>query len=119
MKFLNIADADFSENFAAILRRAEETDPGVETLVQEVIADIRARGDAALLEYTSRFDRLDTNAQGLLIQEEEIERAFAIAGEKRLRPFATPSSESAAFTRNKNRKAGSMRKRMGFSLARR
>ncbi|MHC1696526.1 MAG: histidinol dehydrogenase [Geobacteraceae bacterium] len=82
MKFLNIADADFTESFAAILRRAEETDPGVETLVQEIIADVRTRGDAALLEYTSRFDRLDTDAQGLLIQEAEIERAFAAAGEK-------------------------------------
>jgi len=82
MKFLNIDDADFTESFAAILRRAEETDPGIEALVLEIIADIRTRGDAALLEYTSRFDRLDTDAQGLLIQEDEIERAFAAAGEK-------------------------------------
>lgn len=84
MKFLNIDDADFTDSFAGILRRAEETDPGVETLVQEIIADIRSRGDAALLEYTSRFDRLETDAQGLLVQEDEIERAFAAAGEKEL-----------------------------------
>jgi len=84
MKFLNIDDADFTESFAAILKRAEETDSGVETLVQEIIADIRTRGDVALLEYTSRFDRLETDAQGLLVQEDEIERAFAAAGEKEL-----------------------------------
>ncbi|MRR55972.1 MAG: histidinol dehydrogenase [Deltaproteobacteria bacterium] len=84
MKFLNIDDAGFTESFAAILRRAEETDPGVETLVQEIIADIRTRGDVALLEYTSRFDRLETDAPGLLVQEAEIERAFAAAGEKEL-----------------------------------
>jgi histidinol dehydrogenase len=84
MKFLNIHDADFTESFAAILRRSEETDRDVEALVLEIIAEIRSRGDAALLEYTSRFDRLDSDAKGLLIREDEIDRAFAAAGDKEL-----------------------------------
>ncbi|MGA7827057.1 MAG: histidinol dehydrogenase [Geobacteraceae bacterium] len=84
MKFLNIHDADFAESFAAILKRSEETDPLVEDLVLEIIANIRSRGDEALLEYTSRFDRLETDARGLQIGEAEIERAFAAAGKKEI-----------------------------------
>lgn len=84
MKFLNIHDADFTESFSAILRRSEETDPHVEDLVLGIIADIRTRGDEALLEYTRRFDRLETDVNGLQVGEDEIERAFAAAGDKEI-----------------------------------
>lgn len=84
MKFLDIHDPDFDERFAAVLGRGEETGRDVEALVLDIIADVRTRGDAALLEYTHRFDRLATDAAGLLIGEEEIDRAFAEAGEREL-----------------------------------
>ncbi|KAF0220547.1 MAG: histidinol [Geobacteraceae bacterium] len=77
MKFLDINDKDFDRKFAAILARGEETGKEVEQVVQGIIADIRKRGDEALLEYTHRFDRLDIDAGGLQIKEAEIERAFA------------------------------------------
>lgn len=84
MKFLDIHDADFDECFAGVLGRGEETGRDVEALVLEIIADVRTRGDAALLEYTHRFDRLATDAAGLLIGKEEIDRAFAEAGEREI-----------------------------------
>ncbi|HOP41851.1 MAG TPA: histidinol dehydrogenase, partial [Geobacteraceae bacterium] len=74
MKFLDIHDTDFDERFAAVLGRGEETGRDVEALVLKIIADVRTRGDAALLEYTHRFDRLATDAAGLLIGEEDIDR---------------------------------------------
>ncbi|MDD2321449.1 MAG: histidinol dehydrogenase [Geobacteraceae bacterium] len=82
MKFLDIHDADFDERFSAILSRGEEPSRDVEALVLEIIADVRRRGDAALLDYTRRFDRLETEADGLQICEEEFERAFSLAGEQ-------------------------------------
>jgi histidinol dehydrogenase len=82
MKFLDIHDADFDERFAAVLSRGEEPGRDVEALVLEIIADVRRRGDAALLDYTRHFDRLETNADGLLIREEEFDRAFSLAGEE-------------------------------------
>lgn len=47
----------FEAQLAALLDRAPEADPKVTAVVAEVIADIRARGDAALVDYTNRFDR--------------------------------------------------------------
>jgi histidinol dehydrogenase len=82
MKFLHIHDADFESRFAAILSRGEETGKEVESTVLEIIAAIRSRGDAALLDYTRRFDRLDIDAPGLLVTEAEIDRAFAQADEE-------------------------------------
>ncbi|MRR57360.1 MAG: histidinol dehydrogenase [Deltaproteobacteria bacterium] len=82
MKFLDIHDADFDASFAAILARGEEAGREVEAAVLEIISEVRARGDAALLDYTRRFDRLETDVAGLLIAEEEINRAFSEVGEE-------------------------------------
>jgi len=54
---LNTADAGFRAAFTALLDRAQELDQKVEGVVREVIASVRTRGDAALVEYTAKFDR--------------------------------------------------------------
>ena len=64
MQFLDIRDTDFDEKFAAILTRGEETGREVEGVVLDIIAEVRKRGDAALLDYTRRFDRLDAARSG-------------------------------------------------------
>ncbi|MDP9139998.1 MAG: histidinol dehydrogenase [Pseudomonadota bacterium] len=50
-------DADFDARLGALLDRAPETSPKVTQAVEAIIADLRARGDAALVELTNRFDR--------------------------------------------------------------
>src|SRR6185369_4396136 len=62
MKFLDINDQDFDLQFAVILARGEESGRDVEQVVLDIIADVRGRGDAALLEYTARFDRLKASS---------------------------------------------------------
>ncbi len=52
----NSADSDFQATVDALLDRDNLTDPKAEKIVQEIIEAVRQRGDAALLEYTSRFD---------------------------------------------------------------
>ena len=49
-------DADFEERFAGLLAGGEGRDAGIEKIVADIVADVRARGDAALVEYTQRFD---------------------------------------------------------------
>ncbi len=67
----------FAEAFARLLARAGETDAEVERRVREIIADVRARGDAALLEYTRRFDRLEATAvTALEIPRARLEQAL-------------------------------------------
>jgi histidinol dehydrogenase len=78
MQFLDIRDKDFDARFAAILARGEETGREVEEVVKGIIADVRNRGDAALLDYTRRFDRLEADGvPALRVTEDEFNEAFA------------------------------------------
>jgi histidinol dehydrogenase len=77
MLFLDIRDKDFSEKFGAILARGEETGREVEQTVLAIIADVRQRGDEAVLELTRRFDRLEAaTVAELEVTPDEIEAAF-------------------------------------------
>ncbi|HWI41495.1 MAG TPA: histidinol dehydrogenase, partial [Verrucomicrobiae bacterium] len=76
MQLLDMQQPDFSEKFEKILSRGEETSREVEDVVRGIISDVRARGDEAVLEYTKKFDRVDTDAAGLEVSPEEIERAL-------------------------------------------
>ena len=78
MLFLDINDADFDLKFETILSRGEESGREVEQVVIEIIADVRRRGDVAVLELTGRFDRLEADSLAELeISAREIETAFA------------------------------------------
>src|SRR5690606_30644287 len=74
-RWLSTAEAAFEADFAALLGEKREGDADVDQAVAAIIADVRARGDAAVVEYTRRFDRLDTDAAGLRIPAEEIAAA--------------------------------------------
>ena len=54
---LSTLDGDFDRQLTALLALDDRTDAAVETAVAEIIAAVRARGDAAVLDYTRRFDR--------------------------------------------------------------
>ncbi|ABQ28201.1 histidinol dehydrogenase [Geotalea uraniireducens] len=77
MQFLDIHDNNFEANFAAILARGEETGKEVEQVVLDIIAAVRKEGDAALLDYTRRFDRLEADTVAdLEVTEAEFNEAF-------------------------------------------
>ena len=73
---LNSRQPDFETRFAAFLTTKREVSVDVETDVRAIIAEIRERGDAALHDFSQRFDRIDTRALGLAVTAEEIEAAF-------------------------------------------
>jgi histidinol dehydrogenase len=78
MLFLDINAPGFAQEFDAILSRGEESGREVEQTVLDIIADVRLRGDAAVLELTRRFDRLEAaSVQELEVTPAEIEAAFA------------------------------------------
>ncbi len=76
-QFLSTDEADFEARFAALLGQKREEAEDVDQAVAEIIADVRARGDAAVLELTVRFDRMDLTAAGMAFSAEEIEAACA------------------------------------------
>ena len=78
MLFLDINDPGFAQKFDAILSRGEESGRDVEQTVLDIIVDVRLRGDAAVLDLTRRFDRLEAaSVQELEVTAAEIEAAFA------------------------------------------
>lgn len=79
MLFLDINDSNFDQKFSAILSRGEESGREVEQIVLDIIADVRKRGDEAVLELTCRFDRLEAKCVAELeVTAAEIEAAFAL-----------------------------------------
>jgi histidinol dehydrogenase len=78
MRRLSTADPGFEAEFTALLGEARETTDCVNQAVSAIIADVRARGDAALLDYTARFDRLTLARDRLRIGEAEIDAAVAV-----------------------------------------
>lgn len=78
MKRLNTTDETFESAFAALLDEARETTNRVDGVVADIIAAVRAHGDAALVDYTSRFDRWTPADVGALrVTPAEIEAADA------------------------------------------
>ncbi|EEW60632.1 histidinol dehydrogenase [Ruegeria sp. TrichCH4B] len=76
--FLTSSDANFEQSFTALLGAKREDSPDVDAIVADIIADVRHRGDAALLELTEKFDRLALkDANALRISAAEVEAAIA------------------------------------------
>ncbi|WP_067061037.1 histidinol dehydrogenase [Roseateles chitosanitabidus] len=77
LRSLSTAEADFDAAFQRVLHWSAETDAAIESRVAEILADVRARGDAAVLEYTARFDGLQAESLAALeLTREELKAAF-------------------------------------------
>ena len=70
--FLNTADAGFETAFMALLGQKREEAEDVDAAVAAIIADVRARGDAAVIDLTARFDRLSLTPETLAFTPDEI-----------------------------------------------
>jgi histidinol dehydrogenase len=66
---------DFADRFRAFLDVKREAAPDVEATVRAIIADVASRGDAALIDYTRKFDRIDLTKAGLRVSAAEIDAA--------------------------------------------
>jgi len=74
---LSTTDPDFEPRFAALLGLKREESEDVDTAVAAIIADVRKRGDAAVIALTSRFDRLDLLPETLAFSRAEIAAEIA------------------------------------------
>ena len=66
IKELNFSESDFWENMDALLAWDSVSDDQVFNTVNDILADIKTRGDMALIEYTNRFDRMSVDAMSEL-----------------------------------------------------
>ena len=81
MRTLRSGKGNFEKFFSKIEGRAGEVPAKIERLVKEIIKAVKGGGDAALIEYTRRFDRLELTSSTMRVTEAEIEAAFAATPE--------------------------------------
>jgi histidinol dehydrogenase len=74
---LSTASSQFDAEFKARLHWSAETDAGIEQRVADILRDVQQRGDAAVLDYTARFDGLQVASMAALeLTQAELKRAF-------------------------------------------
>ncbi|CAN7317041.1 histidinol dehydrogenase [Bosea sp. LjRoot90] len=89
---LDARDAGFEREFTALLAMKREVSEDVDQVAAAIIADVRARGDAALIDYTERFDKLLLTPQTLRVTDSEIEAAVAACTREQLDALETARS---------------------------
>ncbi len=78
VRHLRTEQPDFEAEFARLRHWSAETDAAIEERVAAILADVRQRGDAAVLEYTARFDRLQAaSMRELELSADELDAALA------------------------------------------
>ncbi|NOR64379.1 MAG: histidinol dehydrogenase [Rhodobacteraceae bacterium] len=75
--FLSTTDASFEADFSAFLGTKRESDSDVLETVNGIIADVRARGDAAVIDLTTKFDRLTLTPETLAFSKAEMDAEIA------------------------------------------
>ena len=74
---LDATAADFDARFAELLAMKREVSEDVDSAARTIIADVVARGDAALIDLSKKYDRIDLSERGLAIGKDEVEAAVA------------------------------------------
>jgi histidinol dehydrogenase len=87
-KRLQTRAPDFEKAFAAFLSDKREVSADVEAAVAKIIADIRARGDTALIELSRTFDHVDLAVLGMRVSREEMRAARAACEKETLAALA-------------------------------
>ena len=92
LRRLNAADPEFARHLDHLLSWESVSDDAVNQRVLEIIANVRSRGDAALVEYSQRFDQVEaTSMADLILPRERLELAL-----QRITPEQRQALETAA-----------------------
>jgi histidinol dehydrogenase len=81
---LDQSSADFTERFANFLATKREVAADIEAATRAIVNDVATRGDAALIEATRKFDRLELDAAGLHVTQAQIDAAVRACDAKTL-----------------------------------
>jgi histidinol dehydrogenase len=94
---LSTRDPDFESRFSILLGAKREVSEDVDRAVAAIISDVRARGDAALAEYSLRFDAVDLAKSGIRISATEIDAARAACNPAHLEALEFAATRIRAF----------------------
>jgi len=94
---IDIGAPGFEQRFAALVGAKREQAADVDSAVAAIVGDVRARGDAALADYSLRFDRVDIRARGIEIGAREIDAAVADCDADALKALELAHARVAAY----------------------
>ncbi|MBP8016013.1 MAG: histidinol dehydrogenase, partial [Verrucomicrobia bacterium] len=113
MKVIRHTDASFRRRLRALAAASSLFDPAIEQRTRAILDDVRARGDAALLELTERFDGARLRADQLPVTRAEL-MAAALKADAALRAAVAEADKNiAAFARRSRRRNWEMRNSHG------
>ncbi|MGE4217804.1 MAG: histidinol dehydrogenase [Alphaproteobacteria bacterium] len=96
---LDASAPDFAAAFAAFLEAKREFEEDVDATVRDILADVEARGDAAVVEYTNRFDRRELTVETLRFSDGEVEGATGACDLETLAALQKAADRIEAFHR--------------------
>ena len=108
---LDSSTADFDTRLKLLLAYESDDDARIEAIVAEVLARVKAEGDAALLDYTRRFDRLAVSS----VAELELPKSRLLRLWRRFHPptgrrWSSPPTASEPTTRSRCKPPGAIAK---------
>jgi histidinol dehydrogenase len=113
---LDTRAADFAQRFRRFLESKREVAADVEASVRAIVADVAARGDLALCDYTTKFDGFDLAATGLRVDEQELAAAFSACERSLLEALEFARGRIEAFHRRQVPKDDSFTDTTGVEL---
>lgn len=96
---LNASDAAFARQFQDLLFTKREEEEDVAAVVRGIVADIRKRGDVALVELTNKFDRANVTAETLKLSAAEIEAGLSKVSKDQLAAIQTAAARIESYHR--------------------
>ena len=81
---LHTGDPGFEEAFRTFLGSKREASADVDTAVAQIVADVRSRGDAALVDLSRKFDSIDLDKVGMRVSQDEVAKALDACEEESL-----------------------------------
>ncbi|MGB6535593.1 MAG: histidinol dehydrogenase [Xanthobacteraceae bacterium] len=96
---LDTRSGDFAQNFRAFLQTKREASTDIQATVRTIVADVAARGDAAVKQWTQKFDRLDLDRIELKVATAEIDAAMSACSRQALSALEFARERIEAFHR--------------------
>ena len=115
MKIIRHTDSDYANAIRSFNRRAEASDQ-VRDVVAGVIKEVRARGDAAVLDFTAKFDGAALTPQTMRVTDAEIAAAAAMTDERTVAALQAAHRNVRAFALASLRKPWSMKNEQGAEV---
>lgn len=113
---LSTQQRDFERRFAAIRARNTVGDPKVDAAAREIVERVRRGGDAALLHYAEKFDKLRTTAAKLRVSSTEMDRALATVPARVVKALRAAARRIEAFHKRQRQPSWQYRDATGLTL---